>query len=86
MPSTLTKKGIETDSLYLYRETVWDMDADPPKSREVIRVNTGYTVTTNEGEAIRRDLNGRELTGGEKTRAINMFADNEAAISAQEGI
>ena len=79
MPSTLTKKGIETDSLYLYKET--DL-----AGKVTIRVNTGYTVTTNEDETIKRDLNGRELTGGELTRAVNMFDANEAAISAQEGI
>ena len=80
MPNTLTKADIEFDSAYLYKET------DPITSTVTIRANVGYTVTTNEGETIKRDLNGYELTGGARTRIVNAFAALKTVIMAQEGI
>ena len=80
MPRNLTKKDIEFDSAYLYKET------DPTTGDVTLRVNVGYTITTDEGETIKRDLNGQELTGGDKARANNMFNSLIAEIKTQEGI
>ncbi len=66
MASTLTKNvtktGIESDGVTIHKET--DIEG-----KVTISISTGYTVMTSEGETIRRDRNGRELTGAERTRA-----------------
>ena len=80
MPATLTKTDIEFESAYLYKER------DPDTGNVALKANVGYTVTTVEGETIRRDLNGYEFTGGDKTRIVNAFAALKAAIKTQEGI
>jgi len=80
MPSTLTKAGIEFNSAYLYKET------NPLTGAVTIYANVGYTITTNEGEIIKRDLVGYEVTGGARTRIVNLFADLKTLLLAQEGI
>lgn len=79
MPRTLTKADVQFSSAYIFTET-------DQKGVERVYVNVGYTITTDEGETITRDLHRHELTGGQKARIRNALTSLRSAITAKEGI
>ncbi len=80
MSRTLTKTDIEFESVTILKVT------DPRTGDVTLVANIGYTITTSERETIKRDLNGLELTGTDKTRMTNALTAIKNAIKTREGI
>lgn len=79
MPKILTKEDIEFDSVTLNKVT--DIDGNV-----TVLASVGYTVTTVEGEEIKRSLVGHELSGTDRTRINSAFSSLKAAIRTKEGL
>lgn len=78
MALQLNKTAIRFDEMRVFRLVV-------PGQPDQLWVNVGYIVDTAEAEPIRK-MYERELTGGSRTRVVNMFSDLVSLIKAEEGI
>ena len=83
MPKNLTKTDIEFEKILFYRA----LDVDNPMSGvKKLYITVSYTITTAEGETIKRALEGHELTGTQKTRINNLMSGIKDTIKAREGL
>lgn len=78
MPKNLTKTDIKFDEARIFRVT-------PFGGPSTLHVSVGYTVITAEGETIQRTVE-QELTGGQRTRAIDFLDGIKTAILTKEGL
>ena len=79
---TITKQGVEFEEFRVLRRTERD-EAGREKISTVIFV--GYLISTDDGDTFRRKAE-MPQTGGDLTRANNMFASVEAFLKSEEGI
>ena len=79
MSRTLTKTDVEFEGVNI-------VIVPDPRGGDTLLVSVGYTVLTSEGETIKRDLVGDELTGAQKVLATDLIAGIKADLIAREDI